>query len=157
MEFPIPRSFCKDPLRGWRSTPCREALDDWFHVWHTSWDKDFLICGEDSHEVQVGNFVFDVNYWTDLSRQTCHIRDLRKATWEWQEGMLMQFLEILMGHYRPDVEQVNSSIKNTQIFGLTIHWRMRCEWRLFGLIEACPWKGNWLKGVSDMFDLWETW
>ena len=29
----------------------------------------------------------------------------------------MQFPEILMGHYRPDVKQVNGSITNAQMFG----------------------------------------
>ena len=29
----------------------------------------------------------------------------------------MQFPKILMGHYRPDVEQVNGSITNAQMFG----------------------------------------
>ena len=61
MTFPIPRSFHEDPLRGWRSSPCKESLRDWFHVWHTFWDEDFLICGEDSCEAQVTNFFFMSN------------------------------------------------------------------------------------------------
>ena len=58
MAFPISKSFREDPLRGWRSSLCKEALGDWFHAWHTSWDEDFLICGEDSCEAQVTNFIF---------------------------------------------------------------------------------------------------
>ena len=58
MGFPIPRSFCKDPPKGWRSSPCKEVLGDWLHAWHTSWDEDFLICGEDSCKAQVTNFIF---------------------------------------------------------------------------------------------------
>ena len=58
MAFLIPRNFCKDPLKGCRSSPCKETLGDWFHIWHTSWDEDFLIYGEDSCEAQATNFIF---------------------------------------------------------------------------------------------------
>ena len=132
-----PKSFRKDPLRGWRSPPCKEALGDWFHAWHTSWDEDFLICGEDSCEAQVTNFVFHVNCWTGLSRQTCHIWDLRKATWEWQEGMLMQFAKILWGAVAQMLSRWMALSQMLRCLVVTIHWRMQYEWHLFGLI-ACP-------------------
>ena len=101
MALPISKSFRKDPLRGWRSFPCKETLSDWFHTWHTSWDEDFLICGEDSCKAQ--ELHFHVNHQNGLSRQCATLETIR-AIWVQQEEMLMQFPEILMGHCHPDVE-----------------------------------------------------
>ena len=67
----------------------------------------------------------------------------------------MQFPDILMGHFYPNVEEANGSlIVLSQIFKcfiVTIHLSMRCKWRPIGLIKACSWKEK-LNWVSDTLD-----
>ena len=72
-----------------------------------------------------------------------------------QEGMLMQFPDILMGHFYPNVEEANGSLivlsQMFKCFVVTIHLSMRCKWRPIGLIKACSCKEK-LNWVSDTLD-----
>ena len=87
----------------------------------------------------------------------CHIRDLIKAIWVQQEGVLMQFPENLMGHCHPDVKVGEWFYHKCLDVWLSL-FIVECDVHDVSLawLKACPWKGNWLKGVNDMFGLWQT-
>ena len=81
MAFPISKSFWVDPLKGWRYPPCKDALDDWLHAWHTSWRWRFSNLRWRFLWSTSSKLHFHVNSWNDLSRKHATLGTQERQFW----------------------------------------------------------------------------